>query len=118
MLKNCRRGNLFLHCLSDGLAKLVWARSVLEAAADAFQTLEHFINFHAIHQCADALRVAVAAAVKLHILDNAVLDFKLDGLATSALGSVGVFHWLRVFCRRFDKLNDLWPLSLSKSLFN
>ena len=43
-MKNCRRGNLFLHGLSDGLAKLVWARSVLEAAADAFQTLEHLIN--------------------------------------------------------------------------
>ena len=46
---------------------------------------------------ATTLRVAVAAAVKLHILDNAVLDFKLDGLAASALGSVGIFHWISVF---------------------
>jgi hypothetical protein len=73
---------------------LVGARGVLEATADAFQPLEYLINFHAIHQCAYALRVAVAATIELHILQDAVLDFKLNGLAACALSAVGVFHWI------------------------
>ena len=83
---------LFSHCRTDGLAQLVGAGGVLEAAADAFQTLEYFINFHAIYQGADALGVAVAATVELHVFQDAVLNFKLDGLTAGALGSVGVSH--------------------------
>ena len=74
------------------MAQLVGTRGVLESAADAFQPLQHILYFHAFHQSADALRVAVAAAVELHILQDAVLDFKLNGLAACALGSVGVSH--------------------------
>jgi hypothetical protein len=92
MLKNCGRGKLFPHGLTDGLAQLVGTRGAFEAATDAFQTLEHFINFHAIYQSANALRVAVAAAVELHVFQNAVLDFKLNRLTASALGSIGVSH--------------------------
>ena len=83
---------LFLHGLSYGTAQLVGARGVLEAATDTFQTLENLINFHAIHQSAHALRVAIAATIELHVFQDAVLDFKLDGLAASALGSVSISH--------------------------
>lgn len=91
---NCKYVELFLHGLPDGLAKLVGTGGVLETATYAFQTLEHFINFHAIYQSTNALGVAVAAAVKLNILQNTILDFKLNGLTAGALGSIGVFHWI------------------------
>ena len=51
------------------------------------------------------MSVTVAAAVKLDISQYPILDFKLDGLAASALGSVGVFHWI-------SKFEDLFLLSL------
>ena len=92
VFKIAKAVNLFRQGLLDGLGQLVGAGGVFEPATDAFQTLEHFINFHAIYQSANALRVAVAAAVELHVFQNAVLDFKLNRLTTSALGSVGVFH--------------------------
>ena len=85
-----------IYRLSDGTAQLVRTRGVLESATNAFQALQHLINFHAIHQSAHALCVSVAAAVELHILQNAVFDFKLNGLAACALGSVSVFHIYKV----------------------
>ena len=81
-----------LHRLPNSLAKLIGAGGAFESTADAFQPLEYLINFHAIHQSAHALRVAIAAAIELHVLQYAVLDFKLNGLAAGALGAVCVFH--------------------------
>ena len=89
------RLRLFLRqSLFDSLGQLVGARGAFEAAADAFQLGDDILGLHAVHQSGDALRVAVAAAVELYVLQDAVLDFKLDGLTTCALGSVGVFHWI------------------------
>jgi hypothetical protein len=81
---------------------LVGTRGVLKAAANAFQPLQDIFHFHAFHQGADALRVAVAATVKLHILQDAVLDFKLNGLAAGALGAVSVFHWIIYWLSAFS----------------
>ena len=95
-LPNSKLSTLNCHRLPNSLAKLVGARGVFETATDAFQTLEYLINFHAIHQSTHALCVSVAAAIELHILQDAVLNFKLNGLAACALGSVGVFHIYKV----------------------
>ena len=87
------RLRLFLgQSLLDGLGQLVGAGGGLEPATDAFQLGDDILGFHAFHQCGDALRVAVAAAIELHVLQDAIFDFKLDGLAACALGSVSVSH--------------------------
>ena len=91
------RKMLFLHGLSYGAAQLVSAGGVFEPTADAFQTKEYFINFHAIYQSTNALSIAVAASVELHIFQYAVLDFKLNRVTARALGSVSVFHWISRF---------------------
>ena len=80
--------------LFDSLGQLVGAGSAFEAATDAFQLGDDIIRLHAVHQGGHALRVAVAATVELHVLQDAVLDFKLYRLAACALGPVGVFHWI------------------------
>ena len=83
---------LFLHGLSDGTAQLIGAGGVLEAATDAFQTLQYILDFHAFYQSAYTLCVAVAAAIKLHVFQNAVLNLKFNCLTAGALGSVCVSH--------------------------
>ena len=99
---NSQLSTLICHRLPNSLAKLVGARGVFETATDAFQTLEYLINFHAIHQSTHALCVSVAAAIELHIPQNAVLNFKLNGLAARALGSVSVFHWIIYLLSAFN----------------
>ena len=83
---------LSTHRLPNSLAQLIGAGGAFESTANAFQPLEYLINFHAIHQSTHALCVAVTAAIELHVFQYAVLDFKLNGLAARALGSVSVFH--------------------------
>ncbi len=78
--------------LFDGLGQLVGAGGAFEAAADTFELGNDILGLHAVHQSGHALRVAVAAAIELYVLQDAVLDFKLDGLAACALGSVSVSH--------------------------
>ena len=78
--------------LFDGLGQLVGARGAFEAAADAFQLGNDIFRLHAFYQGGHALGVAVAAAVELYVLQDTVFDFKLDGLAACALGSVSVSH--------------------------
>ena len=84
--------NLFRQSLLNGPGQLVGAGGAFEAAMDAFQLGDDILGLHAFYQGGHALRVAVAASVKLYILQDAILDFKLDGLAASALGSVGISH--------------------------
>ena len=76
----------------DGFGQLIGTGGAFEAAADAFQLGDDIFCFHAFHQCGDTLCVAVTTAIELHVLDDAVLDIKLDGLAACALCSVSVFH--------------------------
>ena len=92
MPKKAENPLLLFQCLFDGSGQLVGTGGGLEAAADAFQLGDDVLGFHAFHQCGDALRVAIAAAVELHIPQDAVLDLKLDSLTTGALGAVGVSH--------------------------
>ena len=84
--------NSISHSLPNGTAKLIWAGCAFEAAANAFEALQHVLDFHAFHQGTHALGVAVTAAVELHVLQDAIFDFKLDGLAAGALGLVSVSH--------------------------
>ena len=76
----------------DSFGKLVGTRGAFEAAVDAFQFGNDILCLHAFHQSGDALRVAVATSVELYVFQNAILDFKLDGLTAGALGSISVSH--------------------------
>lgn len=55
--------------------------------------MHDFIRLHAFHQAAHALCVAVAASIELHIVDDPVVDFKFDHLATGTLRIIGMFHF-------------------------
>lgn len=93
---------LGFQCLAQRLGQLVGTGGAFETATDAFELGDDIVGFHSVYQCGHALRVAVAAAVELHVLDDAVLNLKLNGLAASALGSVGVFHCVSVFAKSVD----------------
>ena len=64
------------------------------AAADAVEFLDDIVDFLAGDQPADALEVAVAAAIEGDLLDDAVvIDGNVNKLRAGALGFVeGVFH--------------------------
>ena len=62
-------------------------------ALDAFETGNDIFYLHACHQSAEALQIAVASAIELHMGDNAVLHFHIDVAGACALGFVGDFHW-------------------------
>ena len=82
--------------LFDGLGQLVGAGGAFETATDAFQLGNDIFRLHAFYQGGHALGVAITAAIELYVLQNAVLDFKLNGLAAGALGSVSVSHNLKL----------------------
>lgn len=63
---------------------------------NTLQPLDHLLGFHAFNKTAYALGVAVAASIKLNIVKDAINDFELNDLATSALGVIGVFHKSKV----------------------
>ena len=60
--------------LRQRLRQLVGAGGAPAAAVDAAQAGDRFVHLHAGDQCGDALRVAVAAADKLHALDTIVFN--------------------------------------------
>ena len=60
---------------------------------DALQPLDDLLHFHAFHQTAHPLCVAVAASIELDVVDASVNDFEFNHLATSALRIIGVFHF-------------------------
>lgn len=82
---------LFFHLLKGG-GKLVGARCWLGAATYAFEACYHVVDRHILNQAADALQVAVAAAVKFHVLHFAVLGFNFKRLTASALSHISCLH--------------------------
>ena len=67
---------------------LVGTGGGLEAAADALQPGDDILHLHADHQLADALKVAVTAALDLKGLDDAVLHLEGHLTGTDALGLI------------------------------
>ena len=61
-------------------------------ALDAFETGNDIFYLHACHQSAEALQIAVASAIELHVGDNAVLHLHIDVAGAGTLGLVGGFH--------------------------
>ena len=82
----------FSQGLFQCLGQLVGAGGGLEAAAYAFQTLDDFFDRHPFHQPANALRVAIAAVFEFNVFQNAVFNFKIDGLAACASIYMSEFH--------------------------
>ena len=83
-------------CLADGLAELVGAGGLFPATADAFEAGEDVLDFHAFDESAHALRVAVAAAEEIDVVDDAVFDVEIDLFATSSLCLIGVMHVFKI----------------------
>ena len=75
-------------------AELVGTGGGLAAAADAVEFWDDVVDFLACYQAADALQVAVAAAIEGDLLNDAVvIDGNVNKLRAGALGFVeGVFH--------------------------
>lgn len=61
-------------------------------APDAFEACDDIGHLHARHQPAEALQIAVASAIELHVGDNAVLHLHIDVAGAGTLGLVGGFH--------------------------
>ena len=87
--------------LPYGFGQLVRAGGAFKAAADAFQLGDDIFCLHAFHQSGDTLCVAVAAAVKLHVFHDAILNLKFYSLTAGALGSVSIIHDLLFQISRF-----------------
>jgi hypothetical protein len=82
----------FSICLTDGSAELVGARGVFPAAADAFQSGQYILDFHALDKASDALQVAVAAAEEYDVVESSVDDVEVYLLAAGLFGLIGVVH--------------------------
>ena len=95
--------------------QLVGARGVLGTTNRAFQTGDDLIHIHALYQRADALKVSVAAANVLNILQLAVLNFKQNAAGAGAFGSVFVLH-NDMFLSLFGYVSDLRADQLCQGL--
>ena len=95
---------LTVGCFFQSLCQLIGAGGGFEAAGGAFQSGDHFSDFHALHQRADTFQVAVAAANVLNIVKLAIFDLKQNSLGTSAFCFIFVLHDLLPFlCNNINK---------------
>ncbi len=86
--ENDRKPVTVLQSLGQCLCQLVGTRRSLAAAVDTLATGDDLLGLHAAHERHNALGVAVAAAQKLDIADDAVLDFDGDLSRAGALTDV------------------------------
>ena len=87
----------FSICLTDGSAELVGARCVFPAAADAFQSGQDILDFHALDKASNALQVAVAAAEEDDVVKSSVDDVEVYLLAAGLFSLIGVVHGVYSF---------------------
>ena len=73
---------------TECLAELVGARGGPMVASDAFEAGDDIFYLHACHQPADALQIAIASAIELHMGDNAILHFHINVAGACSLGFV------------------------------
>ena len=78
--------------LCECACQLVGARCVFVAASYAGEFGYDVVHFHAAHQCADALQIAVATANELHVLECVAFYLEVYQLAASALCFVVECH--------------------------
>ena len=95
------------------LAQLVGAAGGATVAADMLQSADDLFDGHPFHQSADALQVAVAAAVEDHIVQRAVVaHVELNSLATCALCEIlVVLHLCIKLGNRVSKSTNLFLLT-------
>ena len=60
---------------TECLAELVGARGGPMVASDAFEAGDDIFYLHACHQPADALQIAIASAIKDHIVQSVVVRY-------------------------------------------
>ena len=77
----------------QGVGKLVGTAGGSAGTADAVEFGNDLVDGHTFHQAADTLQIAVAAAVKNHIVENVIFpDFKFYVFGASSLRLILVFH--------------------------
>jgi hypothetical protein len=86
----------FLGCL-QGSCQLIGAGGGLQTAGSALQTGNNGIHVHSFYKAANALKIAVATADEIHVLDFAIFDIEEDALGASALGFVFKLHMKNPF---------------------
>ena len=59
---------------------------------NTLKPLDDLLGFHAFDKATYALGVAVAASIKLNIVNGSINNLELNHLTTSALGEISVFH--------------------------
>lgn len=97
MLLAAGRGGLFrIECFLTGsvaelpqcLGQLIGTRGAASSAVDSFEPCDDFIDLHALDQCRNALRIAMAAADELNTLDMIPFDGHIDEFRTGAVGFI------------------------------
>ncbi len=69
---------LFTYCFFESSCKLIWARRAFEAAAYSLAACNNILCLHTVDKRSNALEIAVAAALKTDVTDNAVVKLKLN----------------------------------------
>ena len=73
------------------------------AAAYAFESGYHVVDFHPCHKPAYALEITVASVGKLHLLHDSIFHLNVNQPRASALCSVLIFHMryqMILMCRK------------------
>lgn len=86
--------------LAQGTSQLVRAGCRLRLAAYAFETGYDILDLHAADKRCNALRVAVATAVKRHILHYSILHLNIDGPGTCSFCLINKSHIIQFFVKR------------------
>ncbi len=73
-------------------SELIGARSGLVAASDSLETRDNVGRTLALDKGGDALEIAVAAADKVYVGYDAVLNFDLNNAGACAGGLILIFH--------------------------
>jgi hypothetical protein len=71
---------LLIHCFLQCFSQLIGARSGLHTTVYTLDSLNNFIDIHALNKFADALEITVAASNKLNIADFTLNDLKKNSL--------------------------------------
>ena len=88
----------FLFCFLQCSSELIGAGGGLHTAMDTLNALDNLVHFHAFNKPADTLKIAVATAQVLNVIDFAILNIKENSLRTSPFGFVFELYNSFPFC--------------------
>jgi hypothetical protein len=74
--------------LTQSARKLICAAGGTRAAGIAFQKLNHTRSLHTLNKLANGLQIAIASAFKLHVVQAAVFQIKINAARANATRSI------------------------------